>query len=76
MTEMFNSPENSTVLQRIRSGLFMLRSAIGAVFSVQPSRPTRLYDDANQVELLRLAHHRREEIRRATGELRRLGVRN
>ena len=76
MTAMFNIPEKSTMAQHIRSGLFMLRSAISAVFSVQPSRPTRLDDDANQIELRRLAHHHREEIRRATDELRRLGVRN
>ena len=76
MTATFNIPEKSKKAQHIRSGLLKLRSAINAVFSVQPSRPTRLDDDANQMELLRLAHHRREEIRRATDELRRLGVRN
>lgn len=76
MTAMFNIPKKSTVAQQIRSSIFKLRSAMGAVLSAQPSRPTRLDDDANQFELLRLAHHHREEIRRATDELRRLGVRN
>ena len=76
MTAMFSIPEKSTPAQRIRSGLLTLRSAMGAVFSVRPSRPKRFDDDANQIELRQLAHHRREEIRRASDELRRLGVRN
>ncbi len=76
MTAMFNIPEKSTKAQPIRSGLSMLRVAIAGVISGWFGPRVRLDDDANQAELGRLAHHRREEIRRATDELRRLGVRN
>ena len=76
MTAMFNIPEKSTKAQSIRLGLLKLRAAIAGVISGWFGPRARLDDDPNQTELGRLAHHRREEIRRATDELRRLGVRN
>ena len=76
MTAMTNIPEKSTKAQPIHLGLLKLRVAIAGVISGWFGPRARLDDDANQAELGRLAHHRREEIRRATDELRRLGVRN
>ena len=76
MTAMSNIPEKATKARPIRLGLFKLRVAIAGVMSGWFGPRARLDDDANQAELGRLAHHRREEIRRAADELRRLGVRN
>lgn len=76
MTAMSNIPEKATKAQSIRLGPFKLRAAIAGVMSGWFGPSARFDDDANQAELGRLAHHRREEIRRAADELRRLGVRN
>ena len=76
MTAMFNIPEKSTNTQPVHSGFSALRLAIAGAVSAWFGPRARLDNDANQIELRQVAHHRREEIRRATDELRRLGVRN
>ena len=75
MTAMFNIPDKSTKAQHIRSGLLKLRVAIDGAISAWFGPRARLDDDANQDELDRLEYRRREELRRALEELRRLGVR-
>ena len=75
MTEVLDTPGKSTLAQHSRFGLALLRTAITAALSAGRAAPVRLDDAENQIELLRLAHHRREEIRRGCEELRLLGVR-
>ena len=74
MTAMFNIPDKPTNAQHIRSGLLKLRVAIDGAILIWFGPRARLDDDANQTELSRLEHRRREEIRRGLEELRRLDV--
>lgn len=75
MTEVLNSSGKSTLARQIRFGLTLLRTAITAALPAGRGAPVHLEDEANQIELSRLAHHRSEEIRRGGEELRLLGVR-
>ena len=75
MTAIVTIPDKSTKAQHIRSGLLKLRVAVDGAISIWFGPRARLDDDANQAELDRLEHRRREEIRRGLEELRRLDVR-
>ena len=75
MTEVLNHSEKPTLERQIRSGLALLHSSITAILPAGRTAPVRLDDEANQIELSRLAHRDREEIRRGGEELRLMGVR-
>ena len=76
MTEVLNSFGKSTLARQIRFGLALLRTTITAALPAGRAVEVRLEDEANQIDLSRLAHRHCEEIRRSGEELRLLGVRH
>lgn len=75
MTDVLNSSGKTTSVRQIRFGLAWLHTSITAFLPARRAAPVRLDDETNQIELSRMAHRHREEIRRGGDELRLLGVR-
>jgi hypothetical protein len=75
MTDVFNSSGKPTFARQTKFGLTWLRKSITSFLPARRAVLVSLDDEANQLELLRLAHRHHEEIRRGGDELRLLGVR-
>lgn len=75
MTDVLNSSGRPTLARQISFGLAWLGTLITACLPARRAAPFCLDDEANQIELSRMAHRHREEIQRGGEELRLLGVR-